>query len=516
MNSVAESDESAVVDPSTSDDAVSGASAPDKSVSVGAFFGDTLIYGLAKVIDPAIGFALLPLLTLLLGPADYGVVSLYNATLQLAFVLFSLGVHQAFLRFYTEAADSDERRAVLNSSLRAAVVAWVVLTPLLVVLAPTLGQALFGSPDSPLVYVLMASSLVLVIDAIGCNLLQAEGRAWSYFFYYTAGAVVVRGLATVLVFLGMGAAGWIAGEALGRLTTVAALLLLAFRGASLWKHTGLTKQVVSYGVMLVPAMVSFYVMAVTDKYLIRLLADNPFDRVGMYTVGERIAGIMHLVNLAFMLGWQRFAFRNIHQVGGDKAIATGLLLYVTVAGWLAMVLMSLGDDLTRLLVPESFSEGIVVIAPLTLAALAAGLAGLAEIGLHKVRKPHYISGISSAVALVNIGCNFYAIPRYGIAGAAWATFLCQAVRLGFMWSVSQRCFNLPFEYGRAAVAVVVLALAWAAGWFAESQTAVPPVLVQLAMPLVAAWALWVAGVVNPEEKRAISRSIRNRLKRFGR
>ena len=54
----------------------------------------------------------------------------------------------------------------------------------------------------------------------------------------------------------------------------------------------LIRPLVSYGALLVPALVSFYVMTVADKFMIRALTDSPLEQVGLYSVGERIAGVM--------------------------------------------------------------------------------------------------------------------------------------------------------------------------------------------------------------------------------
>lgn len=94
--------------------------------------------------------------------------------------------------------------------------------------------------------------------------------------------------------------------------------------------------------MLVPAILSFYAMTVTDKFAIRFLLPDYLTQIGLYSVGERIAGIMHMGNLAFILGWQRFAFRNMHQPEGPHMIGRGLFVFATAAGFLAMALAMLG------------------------------------------------------------------------------------------------------------------------------------------------------------------------------
>lgn len=478
-----------------------------RPVSLRELVGDTLVYGLASIADRAIGFVLLPVMTAILAPEDYGIISLFATTSQVLFILCSVGIHQSFFRHYTETHDVERQQSVLNTSLVLALAYWLTALPVFVIAGDALGEWIFGSNGAALALALAASMLIQIFDAVACNRLQAEGRKWAYFIVVVAGSLVLRSAAIVLVLRGMGAWGWVLSDTLGRLLAVILLVVIAVPDAKFRPAPEFLKPMVSYGAYLVPSLLSFYVMTVADKYLIRALTDNPLQQVGFYSVGERIASVMQLANLAFTFGWQRFAFRNMNLDEGTPVIARGVTWYAMVGGYIAMSLALLGDDLTRWIVAKEFEPGIVVIAPLTLAALFGGLASMAEIGLHKLKRPLQISYLNVFAALLNIGINVWAIPRWGIAGAAVATMFCQAVRLAVIWLASNAVYPLPLAYGRLAYAVVVLVGIYCLAQVLNSYGLAVAMVGQIALVAITSMLLWGIVLLTANDRKTILRRL---------
>ncbi len=473
-----------------------------QKISLRQLLGDVMVYGMASIADRAIGFLLLPIMTAILLPADYGIMSLFTTTAHILFIVGSLGIHQGFFRYYTETQDSRVQLQVLNTSVALAVGYWAILLPFFWLFRTQLNHLIFGIEGSALTLALAAAMLIQVLDSVASNRLQADGRRWSYFIVVISSSIILRTTAILLVLQGMGAWGWVLSDTLGRLVAVILLLFVAMPDMSFRPKRNLIKPIASYGILLVPALVSYYIMIVADKYLIRALSDHPLQDVGFYSVGERIAGAMQLVNLAFIFGWQRFAFRNMHHEDGQPLIAKGMLWFAIGAGFFALALAMLGDDLSRMLIARIYEPGIVVITPLTMAALAGGFASTAEIGLHKRKKPLHISSLNGLAALLNVLLNLWAIPRWGIAGAAYATMICQFLRVVVIWRATNAAFPLPFEYGRFfAVACLFLAI-----YFLGQILAPGPVgratLVQFFLVLITPFLLWFSGLINADEKAA--------------
>jgi O-antigen/teichoic acid export membrane protein len=479
-----------------------------QTISLRQLLGDVMVYGLASIADRAIGFLLLPIMTAILMPADYGIMSLFTTTAHVLFIFCSLGVHQGFFRYYTEAQDSESQLQVLNTSLVLAIGYWALLLPIFILFREQLNQLIFGIDGSALTMALAAAMLIQVLDSVASNRLQADGRRWTYCLVVLTSSIILRTTAIVLVLQGMGAWGWVLSDTLGRLVAVVLLVVVAMPDASFKPNRAMLRPIASYGVLLVPALMSYYIMIVADKYLIRALSENPLEEVGFYSVGERIAGAMQLVNLAFIFGWQRFAFRNMHHEEGPQIIAKGMLWFAMGGGFFALALAMLGDDLTRMLIAKAFEPGIVVIAPLTVAALAGGLASIAEIGLHKQKLPLHISYLNGAAAVLNVLLNIWAIPRWGIAGAAYATMVCQFLRVLVIWRAANAVFPLPFEYARFLAAGCLFLAVYGLGQVWAPSTIGTITVVQTLLVLATPLLLWACGIITPDEKAAARQLLR--------
>ena len=55
-------------------------------------------------------------------------------------------------------------------------------------------------------------------------------------------------------------------------------------------------------------------------------------------------------------------------------------------------------------------------------------------------------------AIINVILNYLLIPRFGPAGAAWATLIAFVIQTTLALVVSLRLYPVPYQYGRVAIA----------------------------------------------------------------
>ncbi|MEM9366471.1 MAG: oligosaccharide flippase family protein [Planctomycetota bacterium] len=491
-----------------------GVATQDGRISIRSLMSDTVLYGIARAADPAIGFLMLPIITAILSPADYGLISLFVATSHVMFTVSSLAIHQSFLRFYLETTDPITREKYANIAFTLAILYWALVAPPLAYFATPIGVWLFEVSSPALILAMLTFSLAQTGAAIGFNLLQGAGRVWAFLWNSLLTTFLVRCIAISGVLLGAGAWGWITGETLARLIGMIVIVATAMPRLRFMFERMSTRTLSSYGMMLVPAMLSLYLMIITDKLLIRMLADNPFEQVGLYSVGERVAAIMHLANFAIVLGWQRFAFRNMHEEGGDDLIGYGLFVYAIGGGFILLGLLVLGDDLMYWVIASKFSAGFVTIIPLTMAAAAGGLADITDVGLHKRRWPHLISVLTTIAAIANVGLNIYMIPRYGIVGAAWATFLCQSLRFLMIFSASQWAFFVRIDYRRVSLVIAVYVSVFVCSLGLERLGTVAGGIAQVILMACVPVLLWCMPLFTEEERTQFRSTLASGVRRI--
>lgn len=483
-------------------------------VTIRHLLSDTFVYGAAGVANRAIGLLLLPITTALLDPADYGVLGLFGAAASILWLVVSLGVPSAFFRFYAATERPARRGQLIGSSLVLSLILAAASLAATGVFGRQLSERLFGVSALWPSGLLVSNAICTMLISLGAGRLQADGYAYRYLAVNLISVVGSRGIGLALLFLGFGPWGWIVGELVGLALSLPVLVVLAWPRLRVSVDLRTMAQTLKYGALLTPAFISQWVMVGCDKLVMKATLADPEQAIGFYSVGERISSIVVFGNVAFALAWRRFAFHNMGVPGGASLLARGMKLYLLANALFALALALLGDDLTHWLIRAVFAQGMVVIVPLTVAGWLAGLADTAPVGLHRMERPAMISAVNVAAAVLNVGLNFWAIPRFGILGAAYTTLVSQLLRALAIWGASQRAYRLPFDYrgasyGLAWMAVVFLgasvlgtrcihALPSTWGWLASTVGQSLAVLVALA-------GLWKLPVFDADERAALQR-----------
>jgi O-antigen/teichoic acid export membrane protein len=487
--------------------------ATDKAVSLRSFLSDTAIFGMVDAASKFIGFVMLPITTFFLTPADFGVLGLFGTTSMILFIFCSLGLPTTFFRFYAENDDPDAKQKTVSVALLTVGFYCLITLTIVVLLGERLGEFLFQHTTANIVLAMIV--FFSCVDSLGTCKLQADGKAWTFFWLSMVGIAIHRGLGLYWIFQGWGAWGWIYAELAAMGVVFILMFVFTFGRPRLQYDFETAREMIPYGATLVPVMISSWIMAGCDKYMIRALMEDPFVQIGLYSFGERISSIMQMIIQAFGLGWRRFAFQNMHLDDGPRLLGRGISLFFILSGFAALGISLLGDDLIHWLpIDSKYEPGAAVIPMLTMASFFYGLGEVAGIGFHKAKRTMNLAGYNVLAAIANILLNLIAIPWFGIVGAASATCICQGLKTGLIWRSAQRAFPIPVDYGHLVAAASVYAGTWAvgdilgksaigqwgpqAGWLIA--TAVQVLLVASVPPL-----LWITGAIRSSEKELILR-----------
>ncbi len=472
-------------------------------VRLRGLLGDSALYGLGSVADKAIGYFLLPITTALLSPPEYGLLNLYGSAQAVLFILVSLSLHQAVAVFHAR-APADRRPAIFSAALAIAAALSILAGLATIPFRAWWGPTLFGIPAGWLVASMAPLAWLSCVRALGSARLRLDGRPWDFVVVTLATTMVTRAAALFLAWRGYGVDGWIVGECLGAAAGLWVLWPRALRDLPAAPEPGVLRSLAPFGLALTPSLLAHWAMAGADKFFMKELLADPLPWIGLYSVGERIAAIMHLANAAFVLGWQRFAYGNLGRRDGAARVSQGLTMYIALGGFAALGLSLLGDDLTRWMTRAQFHAGAAVIPALTCAAFLGGLAELIGASLQHAGRAGLYSTLTVAAAAAQMLSLVWLLPRYGYQSAAWASLGCQALKLAMVFAATARFAPLPWDFRRAgAVAAACGAAYLGAGWWFPASF--PG---QLACWLAAPAVLLAGGFLRPDERERLAAAVR--------
>lgn len=388
-------------------------------------FGRGLLYVvvLAAPLFSAAVFS--PILTHVLGPSQFGLVSTAISLNQLLMALAMVGLDQAVLIQRAEDSDSSASRGLVATSfLTTAVVMGLAAATAPWWMAQT---GLGGAPD--VVWLTLAwttpAAPVLIMGA----LLVAENRLRPFtvlsLISTTAGQAVALGF--VLVGRPVAATYLEGALTITLVSLVVGTVLTRPRVAGL-RDVAVTWRALGLGLPMALNATAGYVLNAGDRILIQRTLGSA--DVGRYQVAYTIGSVV--VMLMFYVG-QSWAprFAEVR----DARIRTGLhessrnALYRILAPSVLGVTLAAPVAL-RLLAPATFRpQGLsIVVALIAVAAFAVAAGGASGRELLTLRRGRALASATVAAAVVNVLLNLVLLPRWGIVGAAVATLVAFCVQ----------------------------------------------------------------------------------------
>ncbi len=422
-----------------------------------SFIKSSGIYALASVALPLITLVLAPFLTHYLSPTDYGVLTILNTFISLGAGITQLGLASAFFRAYGyDYTSYDDRRDVLATSTSLLCLISIPTVVGGVILAPFLAGILFGrSSLGSIVELALVVILLQNLTVPGFAWMRAEGRAHFYSSLSISSLLIT--LLANLVLVGrfhMGIAGALIATGSGYVSVIICTVPFIMVRAGIRIRVDITKSMLAFGLPLVLNLASFWVLQLSDRYLLSLFGS--LAQTARYAAAYTLGSAMSVIVMGpFTLAWPTTMF----------AIAKrkdALQVFKLVFRWFGMFLLFaafglsfVGTSLLNWLFPVSYHSASFVI-PLVAASIAFyGIYYVFMVGANVTRKTWLTAVFTTIAAIVNVALNLFLIPHYQAMGAAVSTLVAYFVLALVAYIVNHRIYPISFEVGRFVVALLV-------------------------------------------------------------
>lgn len=422
------------------------------------------IYGLGDVATNIISFLLLPLYTRFLTPADYGAISLLLTVEVVAKIVFRCGLDASFMRlFYDCESHADRQRLASTIFWFLAGLNGVVLA-LLLVAAPFISSHLFGVPGYTLALVLqLLYTFVVGFYFIPFHVMRMEGQSRQFSTLTTtrAAATLVMRLVLIVGF-GLGVLGFVLADVLVGIVFTG-ILARWFRPLLRFTFSRtLLDQALRFGLPRLPHGVAQQVMAVGDRYILRLF--GTLAEVGVYSIGASFGLALKLALSAFEYAWAPFYYETMKQADAKQTFTLVTTYGIGVLVLLEAGLAAIAPEVVRLMTTTEFYGAAAVIPWIGLGVVFNGVYLLTSIGLNITKSTKYYPVATAIAAGTSIGGNLVLVPRFGAIGAAWANAAAYAVLAVVAMRFSQRVYPVTYEWGRLARLAIAGGGAFTIAW----------------------------------------------------
>lgn len=409
---------------------------------------NSMVYIVTNFANAAIPLFILPILTRLLSPADYGIVALYQIIQSVMVLLIGLNTHGAVTtNFFI--LKKHELRVYIGNVLMILFGSFVAVFSLLFLFRGIISHML-GFPENWLFLILVVSAFQFFIT-INLIIWQSEQRALPYSIIQIATTVMNLAMSIVfIIVLKMHWQGRILGAAITTILFGLLSLVLLYRRQYVHFsfHSAYIKDALKFGLPLIPHSLAGLLITATDRVLITAMVG--ISATGLYTVGYQVAVVIEILSSSFNVAWVPFLFKTLTR--GDEASKVRIVkftyLYFIAIIVFALALTIISPFLLHFLVGKQFQSSYKFILWIALAYAFGGMYYMVTNYIFFVKKTYLLAWATFGSALINVGLNYVFIKLNGAVGAAQATMLSYLITFLVVWYVSARVYKMPWNIFR--------------------------------------------------------------------
>jgi O-antigen/teichoic acid export membrane protein len=470
--------------------------------------GQSFVYGLGSLVSKAVGIFLLPVYLSHVTRAQFGSVELIIASITLAQIVLRLGLTPAMFRFSFDNPGSDMRARTVQTAF-----AGVLFTSTMGLVVGA-ACAITVKPFSDIMGGVELTMIGLTGLWVSMNLdivtgiYRIERRPTAYVGFSLANVAITIVLTLVLVVgLHMQATGLLIGNFSGTYITYLMMLYARRRTVGFrMVDRRLLQQMLHFSVPLMPAGLALWALNVADRFQVQSLTSRA--DLGSYSVAAKIALSIMLLIAAFQTAWPAFANSMPTEDETKDVYRLVLSYWAMVMGWAVVAISLITPIYIRHSLPRSVWNAAPVVPMLMLGAVLYGAYLILNAGVNRSKKTRFTPVVTGISALVNVGLNFWMIPRWGINGAGASTVIGYGVLVFLGWLNAQRSYPVNYEWGRvirigALVSAILLA---SVEWI--PQTGAVGYAIRAALIVAFPIGLIAVGAFSPGEQRVIRARIR--------
>lgn len=404
------------------------------------------VYSFSNILNAVIPFLLLPILTRVLSPAEYGVLAMFTATLGILGAFTGLSVHGAVNVRFVDRETIDYPRYV-GSCL------YVLLFSTIL----TLGAVTFFLKPLTDFTAIPAKWLLLAVLVSGSNfIIQVRLGIWLmakkpivYGIFQVSLSILNMGLSLVFVLaLKYGYEGRLLGQtiAVACFALVAVISLLKAKWATLRPSWHYMRETIAFGVPLIPHVIGCFLIAAADRFIIN--EKLGLAAAGAYMVAVQIGMGISLLSDAFNKAFVPWLYEQlkIEQLKVKQRIVRGTWAYFGLALVIAGLIALLSSWIVILCAGAEYSNAATALGWIAIGKSFNGMYLMVTNYIFFARKTPMLAWITIISGLSGFSLAWILIPIFGITGAGLAFSVAMLLKFLSTWFLAQKVYPMPWFY----------------------------------------------------------------------
>lgn len=418
--------------------------------------------GTGTVLSMLVGFLTTPVLTRLVGTAEYGQYSIFTMYASIALMVLCMGFDQALIRYFYRFDTIDYQRIILRECVTLPLLC-TLLTAIVVNILCWCGAVRFEF-EPKIMTTLTILVLFQVMNRIDLILLRVTYQTKLYSMLQVLTKVLFAGLAIIGCLL-------LNTQKLFVLTVASVIsygvvtVIGIGSQRALWDFRKIReryalnrKELYQYAFPFIVSMGITTLFQAIDKISLKQFCS--YEEVGIYSSAITMVHVFAIVQTTFGAIWSPMVVEHYEKEPEDRTFYQKGFRTMTFVMFFMGISLILCKDLFVMLLGKDYRGSAAMIPFLCLSPIMLTISDTTVIGI-TFSKKSYLQIIVSAVACVtNIVGNTLLVPVYGGVGAAISTGLSYIVFFAMRTILSNRYFPMKWGMGKFFV-ITMLFLGYA-------------------------------------------------------
>ncbi len=392
---------------------------------------------------------MIPLYTRYLMPEDYGVLELFDVTLNVMSMIVGLRLGSAFIRYYHYYDTQDDKHEVLSTAFIFTLFFSISILVVVELLSTPISVAITGTDTYKsafqIVFVCFALQNVYTVNETYL-LAEKKSSLYSMLSIITLTLNLSFNILFLVVFE-LGIYSILFSMLITKTINAAVIIPITMRHVRFSFSKKKLFQMIKFGAPLVPAGIALFTIHFSDRLFIQKYCS--LSELGVYSLGYKFGMIVSvLISQPIFKVWNTQRFEIAKQIDAKKIYSLYFTYYTSIVAFFGLAISVFIKEIIWLLATESYQGASLVVPLIVLGYVFFGMSGFLTLAFVIKNRTGKIAYIQGAVAILNLIFNYVLIKNYGVLGAAVSTVLTYGTLMICTLTFSQKIYFVPFEYAR--------------------------------------------------------------------
>lgn len=422
-------------------------------------FKSLLSFGSVQILNQLIQFFLLPLYTNKLSKEDYGNIEFVLILNTVFALIFSFQIQQSVMRILADITDEVKVKKIISTCFWFVFCSFLFFTTILAAAHYFLGIHIYFDKKYESLFLIVLATLFIT----GLNNYLNSIIIWSMqsvkSSLITALSIVVNiGLTIYFVlYQNYGIKGIIIATFSAQLTILPLFILANYNKLGLYFDFQNLKENLKFSTPLIFSSLAYYSWFFIDRFMINQFLGK--DELGVFSVAVRFAAPIGLVLGVLESALFPIVLNNYKNNETKKLLSNLLNIVMFGFGLFFLGIICFSPNFYNLLVNAKFFYGHSLCFILCLGQFFSKIYFFNP-GFAIEKKTTIFLTITVISSIINLGINYFLVPRMGILGAAIATGISAILYFVLLFIYSNKYYQINFQLKEPIVSFLLLIITY--------------------------------------------------------